>query len=72
VLQTPVYELFNGRNRSLAFAATNPNRGCQSEGWSNIAERALAALENGQPSRPVEQIKEAAIVGGDVVALDAL
>src|SRR5258708_7531762 len=35
-------------------------------------ERALAALENGQPAQPVEQIKQTAVVGGDVVALDAL
>src|SRR5437016_4088487 len=31
-----------------------------------------AALENGQPAQPVEQIKQTAVVGGDVVALDAL
>src|ERR1700736_4760808 len=40
--------------------------------WFNMAERALAALENGQPTQPVEQIKQTAVVGGDVVALDAL
>ena len=38
----------------------------------NIAKRALTALKNGQPAQSVEQIKEAAVVGGDVVALDAL
>src|SRR3984957_12901207 len=32
----------------------------------------LAALQNGQAAQPVEQIKQAAIAGGDVVALDAL
>jgi hypothetical protein len=37
-----------------------------------VAKRALAALENGQPTQPVEQIKEATVVGGDVVTLDAL
>jgi hypothetical protein len=52
--------------------ASNPNRGRQYESWFNIAERALAAFENGQPAQPVEQIKEPAVVGGDVVALDAL
>ena len=35
-------------------------------------DHALAALENGQPAQPVEQIKQTAVVGGDVVALDAL
>jgi hypothetical protein len=32
----------------------------------------LAALKNGQPAQPVEQIKQTAVVGGDVVALGAL
>jgi hypothetical protein len=52
--------------------ASNPNKGRQYGSWFNIAERALAALENGKPAQPVEQIKEPAVVGGDVVALDAL
>src|SRR6516162_5923267 len=36
------------------------------------SRRELAALKNGQPAQPVEQIKETAVVGGDVVALDPL
>jgi hypothetical protein len=32
----------------------------------------LAALKNSQPAQPVEEIKEFAVVGDDVVALDPL
>src|SRR5471030_690028 len=34
--------------------------------------KVLAALENGQPAETVEQIKQTAVVSGDVVALDPL
>src|SRR5271156_5887950 len=38
----------------------------------DLWDHALAALENGQPAQPVEQIKQTAVAGGDVVALDPL
>jgi len=57
---------------TVSSAESSRCRGGQYESWFNTAERALAALENGQPAQPVEQIKETAVVGGDVVALDAL
>ena len=40
--------------------------------WIGLRLGSLAALKDRQPAQPVEQIKETAVVGGDVVALDPL
>jgi hypothetical protein len=86
-LQRPVVAFggeadINGRaGRALPVAIDPMRTSCAGRSrWSGEGEpnscmeglRPLAALKNGQPAQPVEQIKEAAVVGGDVVALDAL